>query len=372
MSKKVDDEDLFYDDDIQSPPPNVYRSDPFEVGAEASGNQAHPPTAPTPTRPGAERVDGPGTRVLDDDTITVTIGEDEDGTIEPSPITLSAQLVNNVEEEHRVVQNFLQNAVVADIVTEIAPDRDEESGDENDDANDGDLPKRWFAICVIFLIVVAIFLIVIAVTVSLALVLPLPEPTAPGPTTPVPTTPVPTNPAPAQPPVPTLSPTPAPTLSPEAFLSDLLSSISFDDGVALSTPSTPQSMAFYWMVTNNTNLRTLPNEKIVQRYALATLYYSANGDSWNRKDYWLTDNEECGTWQSLTCTDNGTVSNLDLRDNNLNGTIPPEIGLLTTLGECTTMEERMTMHSLFHSPINIFHPDIFLMCVLLFCKLFHR
>jgi hypothetical protein len=128
--------------------------------------------------------------------------------------------------------------------------------------------------------VVAIFLIVIAVTVSLALVLPLPQPTAPGPTTPVPTH----SPVPTLSPAPTNSPTSAPTLSPEAFLSDLLSSISFYDGVALSTPSSPQSMAFNWLVTNHTNLLTLSPEQIIQRYALATLYYSTNGDSWNNRE----------------------------------------------------------------------------------------
>jgi hypothetical protein len=68
-------------------------------------------------------------------------------------------------------------------------------------------------------------------------------------------------------------------VSPETFLSDLLSPISSDKGEALLANSTPQNQAFNWMGINNTRLGTLSNETIVQRYALATLYYSANGDS---------------------------------------------------------------------------------------------
>jgi hypothetical protein len=90
-------------------------------------------------------------------------------------------------------------------------------------------------------------------------------------------------------------------------LSDLLSSISSDNGEAISTTSTPQNKAFNWMVTNNTHLETFSNEQIIQRYALATLYYSANGDSWDINESWLSESEECGiVWQtadsSLSCT----------------------------------------------------------------------
>jgi hypothetical protein len=106
------------------------------------------------------------------------------------------------------------------------------------------------------------------------------------------------------------------------------------------TNSTPQNKAFNWLVTNNTRLGTLSNEHIIQRYALATLYYSANGsDSWDRNEFWLDDSNECGRWQTsfggpLTCTCTGAVSQLDLSSNNLEGTVPPEIGLLMLLGEC--------------------------------------
>ena len=91
------------------------------------------------------------------------------------------------------------------------------------------------------------------------------------------------------------------------------------------------------MVTNNTRLGTLSREQIIQRYALATLYYSTNGDSWSINDFWLEDGEECGKWATsfgpLGCKDIGAAFSLDLMLNNLNGIIPPEIGLMTSLSE---------------------------------------
>jgi hypothetical protein len=129
-----------------------------------------------------------------------------------------------------------------------------------------------------------------------------------------------------------LAPTSAPTLSPEA-LSDLLASLSSDKGEALSTSSTPQSKAFNWLVTNNTNLGTFSKELIIQRYALATLFFSTNGDSWFNNAFWLDSDEECSKW-GVSCTNTSSVSQLDFEFNNLHGAIPPEIGLLTSLGKC--------------------------------------
>jgi hypothetical protein len=92
-------------------------------------------------------------------------------------------------------------------------------------------------------------------------------------------------------------------------------------------------MAFNWMVTNSTNIETLSNETIIQKYALATLYYSANGDSWYMNTLWLDSDDECNGWWGVSCTNTGAVSQLALYSNNLEGTVPPEIGLLTLLGE---------------------------------------
>jgi hypothetical protein len=137
----------------------------------------------------------------------------------------------------------------------------------------------------------------------------------------------------------TLRPEPNPALS----LSDLLSSVSSDKGEALSTNSTPQSKAFNWLVANNTTLGTFSEEIIIQRYALATLFYSTNGDSWSNNTLWLDSGEECNGW-GVSCTNTGAVSQLALYSNNLEGTVPPEIGLLTSLGECVLWKNAYPTH----------------------------
>jgi hypothetical protein len=251
-------------------------------------------------------VDGFGNnRGLEDDSSTVIIGGDEEVTIEPSPPTLTAQLVNTKDEENRAVQNFLQNAAVADVVPEVAPN------------NSGRL-------CILASIFLVLILIVVGVVLARTLL------------------------AEESTPVPTGAPVPT-----EVFLKDLLSSVSSDGGEALSTSSTPQNKAFNWMVTNNTNLVSFSNETIIQRYALATLYYSTDGDSWDYNEFWLDDGNECGSWKTyngqLACTGNGTATQLNLRDNNLKGKIPLEIGLLSELGKFIMEEQRMTMHSTHHS-----------------------
>jgi hypothetical protein len=251
-------------------------------------------------------VDGFGNTGLDDDSFTVIIGGDEEVTVEPSPPTLSAQLIDREEEKRRDVQDFLQNAVVADVIPNVAPDNVVPNVAPDNSS------RRWKFACVF------VVLILIVIGVALGIKFLRPDPTA----------------------APTNSPTAAPTLSPEAFLSDLLLPISSDKGKALLTNSTPQNKAFNWMATNNTNLGALSNETIIQRYALATLYYGANGDSWNINESWLSESEECGIWKtadgSLGCTGTDAVSELDLYSNTLQGTLPPEIGLLTSLGECVT------------------------------------
>jgi hypothetical protein len=130
-----------------------------------------------------------------------------------------------------------------------------------------------------------------------------------------------------------------------------LSSVSSDGGEALRNSSTPQSMAFNWTVTNNALLRPDSDEQIIQRYALATLFYSTHGDNWTENENWLDDGSECGRWETssyysddgdggvpLVCTAANEVSELDLGYNNLQGRLPPEIGLLSKLGEYNVID----------------------------------
>ena len=75
----------------------------------------------------------------------------------------------------------------------------------------------------------------------------------------------------------------------------------------------------------------------VEREALIALYNATGGDNWERNDNWKTGGvfsppgSECG-WYGIRCDANhSTVIRIDLSWNNLQGTIPREIGNLNNL-----------------------------------------
>ena len=67
-----------------------------------------------------------------------------------------------------------------------------------------------------------------------------------------------------------------------------------------------------------------------QRPALMALYNALHGNQWNKKDSWGSD-KPLGEWYGVTTDEHGFVVALSLPENNLSGTIPPEIGDFTKL-----------------------------------------
>ena len=65
-------------------------------------------------------------------------------------------------------------------------------------------------------------------------------------------------------------------------------------------------------------------------YALAALYHSTNGMSWTNSSHWLSE-EPLGAWHGVTVDANGMVTEVRMRNNNLRGPIPPELGQLAHL-----------------------------------------
>ncbi len=70
-------------------------------------------------------------------------------------------------------------------------------------------------------------------------------------------------------------------------------------------------------------------------HALMALYNSTNGPNWNNNSGWVDGAQgvECDpcSWHGVTCNVWGRVTELKLQNNNLTGTIPPEIGQLDKL-----------------------------------------
>jgi hypothetical protein len=127
---------------------------------------------------------------------------------------------------------------------------------------------------------------------------------------------------------------PAPVPSEEKVV-QTLSKVLADGGEALQKFGSPQQQALAWLL-NDTFQGYYNDEKLIQRFALATVFYSTHGDTWQNNSMWLDNGDECGRWWQhvggLTCdSETGAISDLDLNENDLRGQIPPEIGLLSEL-----------------------------------------
>ncbi|KAL9189072.1 hypothetical protein ACHAXT_011562 [Thalassiosira profunda] len=129
----------------------------------------------------------------------------------------------------------------------------------------------------------------------------------------------------------------------------------------LENHSSPQHMALHWMAYDD-GLRYTPDndhliKKIVQRYTLATLYYSTNGSAWTNTLFFLSNADECNwNWNHMLdptdhglhfkgvghCED-GIITALALWSNNLSGALPPEVGSLTSLRTFSVFDNRLTL-----------------------------
>ncbi len=74
---------------------------------------------------------------------------------------------------------------------------------------------------------------------------------------------------------------------------------------------------------------TLPASP-TERDLLIAFYCAADGQNWTANQNWLT-NMTLGTWAGVRTNTQGEVTSIDLSDNNLSGTIPTELGDLTSL-----------------------------------------
>jgi hypothetical protein len=115
-----------------------------------------------------------------------------------------------------------------------------------------------------------------------------------------------------------------------------------DDGAALTSSSTPQNEALYWL-SQDPSLDSYSDEQKVQRFVLATLFYSTDGPHWVNSDGWISDSDEC-TWFSYTelCDGSGNLLQIDLRDNALIGTLPVELSWLASLEKLNLRENSLS------------------------------
>jgi hypothetical protein len=106
--------------------------------------------------------------------------------------------------------------------------------------------------------------------------------------------------------------------------------------------SSPQRAALDWLVKKHI-LEEYSVARIIQRYVLATFYFSTGGSEWWNKEGWLESGTHECQWYSNSlllfgekpCTQ-GILYGLVVSENGLNGSIPEDLGLLSTLGKKTT------------------------------------
>ena len=115
-------------------------------------------------------------------------------------------------------------------------------------------------------------------------------------------------------------------------LRDLIASKSPDGGKSLNDPDSPQSLALQWL-KSPLNSDFEDDFRLIQRYALATFYYSTAGEGWGSNFLWLSSSDEC-IWYSTSksgtiCDQDGKLRELDLQENKLFGSIPQEVVMLS-------------------------------------------
>jgi hypothetical protein len=79
-----------------------------------------------------------------------------------------------------------------------------------------------------------------------------------------------------------------------------------------------------------------PIDDMMQYWALATLYYSFGGPDWQNEKNWLTGKSPCDPvkWYGVNCAQGtSNVLSIEMMSNNLMGSIPTEIVLLTSLSQ---------------------------------------
>ncbi|KAL7469425.1 hypothetical protein ACHAXS_011765 [Conticribra weissflogii] len=133
---------------------------------------------------------------------------------------------------------------------------------------------------------------------------------------------------------PTLRPTKVPTTLPTSNptprgeeLKQVLTQYSPNSEENLSIQNSPQFYAMDWLL-DDPNLASYDDDKKLQRWVLATLFYGLVGREWYTRKGWLDFDgdlmNEC-SWHGIECNSMGFIVSIDLSGNGLMGNIPYEI-----------------------------------------------
>lgn len=111
--------------------------------------------------------------------------------------------------------------------------------------------------------------------------------------------------------------------------------LSFATKDKLADPYSAQYRALSWM-KNDSKLTEYSYNRLIQRFVLATFYFDTGGPiRWSRADNWLTETHECSWFMKKpngeTNCMNGTLHHFIMDRNGLGGSLPEELSLLKDL-----------------------------------------
>ena len=72
------------------------------------------------------------------------------------------------------------------------------------------------------------------------------------------------------------------------------------------------------------------SQTVVDRDVLVAIFLATEGRNWRDSHLWLS-TRPIGEWHGVTVDENGRVTRLELAENNLNGEIPPDLGMFSNL-----------------------------------------
>jgi Leucine-rich repeat (LRR) protein len=88
------------------------------------------------------------------------------------------------------------------------------------------------------------------------------------------------------------------------------------------TSCAPENLALLTLEANE--------ENSTDKYILNVFYFSTSGHEWFDSSGWLSTEYQC-EWWGIVCNDEGVIESLETESNNLSGSIPTELGVLTDL-----------------------------------------
>jgi Leucine-rich repeat (LRR) protein len=123
------------------------------------------------------------------------------------------------------------------------------------------------------------------------------------------------------------------TLTPDALnekMETLLLLLEPISGDALKDSNSHQSKVIHWMAQmdhNSPYFEDMDVDSMIQMYIMILIYVATEGMSWNSNRGWLNGTDTC-SWQGISCNEANLVTEINLAEHNLIGTLVSEIGVL--------------------------------------------